>query len=169
MDFDIIRAQLSGAALGGYVTQLTINPDWVSYRHPSYPWNSASLYEQRFNNSGTAAYYVASGDYVGQVEVPEYYDRVKCAVNPHTVNVFDLHRFSVDYGYTDVFVQQRSTGGWQICQQVSDYLTNNHGISGLLYQSTAAHAHGQFGYCMAIIPGREQQLPYDFFIQPQNP
>ena len=164
MNSDELKAHISGAALGEYVTELAINPDWISYRHPKYPWASASLYEQRFNNSGQAAYYVASGDYVGQVEVPKYYDCVKCSVTPHMVKVFDLHRFSMDYGYADAFVQQRAAGGWQVCQDVSNYLTKNFGISGILYESAAAHTDGHFGYCMAIIPGREQQLPYDFFI-----
>jgi hypothetical protein len=164
MNPDELKAQLSGAVLGGYVTELTINPDWLSYRHPGYPWTGASLREQRFNYSGQAAYYIASGDYVGHVEVPNYYERVKCNIIPHAVKVFDLQRFSVDYGYTDTFVQQRASGGWQVCQEVSEYLTSHFGISGLLYQSAAAHAEGEFGYCMAIIPGREGQLPHDFFI-----
>ncbi|MBE7494797.1 MAG: hypothetical protein HS117_07620 [Verrucomicrobiaceae bacterium] len=168
MNSNSLKAQLSGAALGSYVTDLTINADWVSYRHPDYPWTSASLIEQRFNNSGQTAYYVASGDYVGQVEVPNHYERVKCSLAAHTVKVFDLHRFSEDYGYTDKFVQERSAGGWHVCHEVSDFLTSNFGISGLLYQSAAAHADGQFGYCVAIIPGREQQLPSDFFIPAQN-
>lgn len=164
MNPDDLKAQLSGVALSGYVTELTINSDWVSYRHPDHPWESASLREGRFNNSGQAAYYIASGDYVGQIEAPKYYERVKCHVTPHTVKVFDLQRFSEDRGYGDTFVQQRASGGWQICHEVSDYLTTNFGISGLLYQSAATHAVGQSGYCMVIIPGREAQLPKDFFI-----
>lgn len=159
-----LQSDVSDAVLNGYMLDLEINPDWLSFRPPDHPRNRASLSEGRLNQEGQIAFYLASGDYCGEVEVSSHFERIRCNVTPHTVHVFDLHRFSVDYGYTDAFVGQRRTGGWAICQQVSDYLTNHHGVSGVLYQSAALNQRGEFGYCMAILPGRENSLPSDFFI-----
>jgi hypothetical protein len=164
MNLTTLKTDLSSAALGGYIRDIDVNPDWISYRNPDYPLTSASCAEQRFNTSGCSGYYIASGDYVGQLEVLNHFERVKCNVTAHTVKVFDLYQFSVDYGYTDAFVQQRDSGGWYICQQVSDFLTTTFSITGILYQSAALHQFGEVGCCIAILPGREQQLSVDFFI-----
>ena len=161
-----LHKDLSNAVLAQYVIDLPINSDWVSYRHPDYPWSSSPRQEQRFNESGQPAYYLASGDYCGQVEVPKHYERVPCKIAPHTIHAFDLHRFSKDHGYGDTFVQQRASGGWAVCQEVSLFLGRQFGITGVLYQSAALHEQGQFGNCLAVIPNREQQLPDDFFRPP---
>lgn len=163
MNHENLKTQVSGATLAGYLIQIPINRDWISYRHPGYPWNSASLQEERLNLSGVPAFYLASGDYCGQVEVPNYFDRVKCNVADCRIPTFDLCKFSADFGYKDTFIQQRSIGGWNVCQEVAEYLTQNFNVSGILYQSAAMHQQGQRGYCMVIVPGREQNLPDDFF------
>lgn len=152
--------------LGDYLIALAVNGDWVSYRHPDHPWNSSSYQEQRFNEAGKPAYYLASGDYCGQVEVPTYYERMPCKIAPHTINAFDLHRFASDFGYGDTFTQQRANGGWAVCQEVASYLGSHFGITGVLYQSAALREEGHFGYCLAVIPNREQQLPEDFLFPP---
>jgi hypothetical protein len=167
MDRDKLAADLGDAVLKKYVHGLNINDDWISYRDPKYEWNSASLREGRMNHPGQTTFYLASGDYCGAFEVPNHLERVKCHIKAHTVYAFDLHKFSIDYGYKDAFLQEQKKGGWAICQQVSDFLTANHNVSGVLYESAAAHEKDAFGYCMAILPGREQSLPDDFFTPPK--
>jgi hypothetical protein len=163
MGFDKLRTDISGAALRGYIVDVNVTTDWVSYRHPAYPWDSSSLQGQRFNPSGQAAFYLASGDFCGQMEVLDHCHRIKCNITPCNVQAFDLARFARDYGYGDAFVQQRASGGWSICQEVSNLLTENFSVSGIVYQSAAMHTAGEVGYCMAIIPGRERNLPSGFF------
>lgn len=158
-----VTGQLNEIELKEYILAIEINYDWVSYRHPDYALNSASLQEGRFNLSGTAAYYLASGDYCGQFEVPQYYERIPCSIKPHTIYAFDLPAFARAYSYDKAFVEQREDGGWAVCQALSQFLTTNHAVTGVLYQSAASHKHGQNGYCLAILPGEDQSLPDDFF------
>lgn len=160
-----LTGQLNDAVLNGYVRPIEIIKDWMSYRHPEYELNSASLQEGRFNLSGDPAFYLASGDYCGKFEVPNYYERIPCEIKPHTVYVFDAPSFSKDYGYNEAFVQKKENGGWQFCQEVSQYLTDNYSVSGILYQSAALHEEGERGYCIVILPGRDQKIEDDFFIK----
>ncbi|MEX2578399.1 MAG: RES domain-containing protein [Verrucomicrobiales bacterium] len=159
-----MTGQLNEAVLNGYIRTIEINDDWVSYRHPDYPFDSASLQEGRFNLSGQTAFYAASGDYCGQFEVPNYYERVPCSVKKHTIYAFDLPAFAADYNHEEAFVQQHDDGGWDICQEVSNYLTTSHPVSGVLYQSAACHKEGQHGICLAVLPSQEQTLPNEFFV-----
>jgi hypothetical protein len=102
------------------------------------------------------------------VEVPDYGNRVRCQIAPQTIRVFDLQRFASNYNYQDSFVQQQASGGWAVCQQVPEYLSSAHSISGVLYQSAALHQQGQSGYCMAIVPGRGALVSDDFFVNPSS-
>jgi len=159
-----LTGRLNEAVLKGCIRPIEINDDWVSYRHPEHSLNSASLHEGRFNHSGQTAYYIASGDHCGQREVPNHRERVRCSVKKGTINVFDLPALAACYNYDESFVKQREGGGWDICQEVSTYLTTNHQVSGILYQSAACHKNGQQGICLAVLPGKGQNLPEDFFL-----
>ena len=163
IDFERLQKDLSDAVSKGYISPLEINPAWVSFRHPDFPLDSAAPEAGRFHEDNQTAFYLASGDYCGQYEVPTYYERVPCDIAPHTVYAFDLYKFSEDYGWGDTFLKSREQGGWEIGQAASNILTNTYGVSGLLYQSAACHRSGCFGYCMAILPGEERKLPPDFF------
>ena len=160
-----LTGQLNDAVLQGYIRPIEINQDWMAFRNPNYDLNSASLHEGRFNTSGKSAYYLASGDYCGKLEVPKYSECILCRIKPHTVYVFDIPAFAVTHNYNDAFVKQRTDGGWEVCQAVSQYLTDNHQVSGFLYQSAAMHNIGETGYCIAVLPGRDQQLEADFFVR----
>lgn len=151
-----------------YIRPLDINADWMSFRHPDYPLNSASLQEGRFNLPGETAYYMASGNYCGQFEVPNHYERIPCGIASHTIYAFDLPAFATDYGHEGKFIQQRDDGGWNVCQELAGHLTNSHSVSGVLYQSAACDIAGQSGYCMVILPNKEQSLPDGFFIPRSN-
>jgi hypothetical protein len=163
IDFVKLQKNLSDAVAKGYITSIEINAEWVSYRHPEYPLNSTGLGAGRFHESGTTAFYLASGDYCGKFEVPNHYDRLPCSIAPQTIYAFDMFRFSEDYGWGDSFLLSQEQGGWEIGQAASSFLTNSHAVSGLLYQSAACNQNGCFGYCMAILPGGENVLPADFF------
>jgi hypothetical protein len=155
--------KLDDAVRKGYIREIVINNDMISYRHPEYPLDSPSLQEGRFNRPGEIAFYVASGNYCGEFEVPNYYERVPCGVKNHTILAFDLILFANDYDLGDAFVRQRDDGGWDVCQDVSKYLTENHSVSGILYQSAACYKAGQTGICLAVLPGKEQTLLSGFF------
>jgi len=163
VDFARLERELSDAVTKGYITTIEINPDWVSFRHPEYPLNSTGPGDGRFHDNGTTAFYLASGDYCGKFEVPNYYDRLPCSIAPQTIYTFDLYKFSNDYEWGDTFLRSKEQGGWEIGQAASRFLTNTYGVSGLLYQSAACHQSGYFGYCMAILPGEERKLPSEFF------
>jgi hypothetical protein len=140
-----------------------VTGEWISFRHPSYPLNSASHKEGRYNRDGQTAFYLASGDYCGQIEVPEHLTRIRTTVAPTLLYGFDLPRFAAENGFQDALTRQREEGGWDICQSVSDFLTQQISVTGVLYQSAAMHQQGQTGYCMVVLPMREQDLPPDFF------
>ena len=154
---------ISEAVSAGYIRELKINEDWMSYRHPDFPFDSASLQEGRLNSSGEEAFYIASGDYCGKLEVPKHYERVKCDVNIESINVFDLHSFAVDYGYGDAFLKSEEEGGWTIGQTASNLLTKQHGVTGILYQSAACQNSGVTGFCMVVLPDSYQKIAKDFF------
>ena len=79
--------------------------------------SSASLQEGRFNQPGETAFYTASGDYCGQFEVPNHFDRTPCSVKNHTIYAFDLPAFAADYNYEEEFVQQSDKGGFKAPRQ----------------------------------------------------
>lgn len=151
-----------------YLKPLEINADWLSYRHPDYPLNSASLQEGRFNFPGETAYYMASGSYCAQFEVPNHAERIPCGITSQTIYAFDLPAFATDYGHGQRFIQQQNNGGWEVCQEFAGYLTNSHSVSGILYESAACHKSGQFGYCLVVLPNDQQALPNGFFIPPSD-
>lgn len=140
--------------------------DWVSYRHPDYDPNSASLQEGRFNEVGSTAYYLASGIWVAQKEVPNYHLRDLYMVSPHEINYLDLYQLSLDRGFNGEFLRAKEDDGWKLCQAVSLNLTQNHGLSGIAYSSYQAHLDGQFGMNMVILPQHGDVVGDTFFIKP---
>ncbi len=160
-----IKLQLDDAVRNGYIREITINDDWCSFRHPDYEFDSPSFQEGRFNGPGEIAFYAASGDGCGKLEVKNYDEKVYCGVKSHNINVFDMPAFSAAYNLNDAFVKQRDDGGWEVCQEVSKYLTEKYDVSGILYQSAACYKAGKTGICIAVLPGREQTLTSGFFFQ----
>ena len=61
--------------------------------------------EGRFNQQGSAAFYTASGECCARTEVPASEDRLLFSVADRSIEVFDLAKFALDYGYGSSFVQ----------------------------------------------------------------
>ena len=158
-------SQISAQAVQDYTKICRPTGDWVSYRHPDYPPTSSSLSEGRFNQSGTTAFYLASGIWVAQKEVPEHALRDLYKVSSHDIIYFDLFQFSFDRGFHEEFLKSKAEDGWGLCQATSLHLTANHGLSGILYSSHKAHINGMQGFNMVILPQKGSLVGDTFFIQ----
>ena len=147
-----LHNDLDDAVTNGLVENFAIADDFISYRHPEFPINSSSRKESRFFRAGTTSYYSASGVSTAQAEVQDYEWRKTCYLRNGFVFAFNLPQFANEYGYGDLFIHASDTGGWRICQEVGHYLTEQHGLSGILYQSQKMSNVGNFGLNLAIRP-----------------
>ena len=157
---------LTPDAIHDYTKKSTPTGDWVSYRHPDYAPNSSSMQEGRFNVQGSTAYYLASGIWVAQKEVPNYHLRDLYMVSPHEISYLDLYQLSLDCGFHSEFLRAKEDDGWKLCQVASQILTQNYGLSGISYASYQAHKDGELGINMVILPQQGSLVGDTFFIKP---
>lgn len=148
-----------------YTVPIKVTGDWVSFRHPDHPANSASLSGGRFNENGQTAYYLASGIDSAKAEVPNWPQRELYKVAPTTIHAFDLAAWSKEKGCHEEFLQSKKEGGHGVCQRAAEQLTGLHGLSGILYNSEPMHALGRAGYCLAVLPASGQLVDGTFFVK----
>jgi hypothetical protein len=148
-----------------YIVPIQVTGDWVSFRHPDFPMNSASHSAARFNKEGETAYYLASGVATAKAEVPKWEERELYKVAPATIHAFDLASWSKDHGRYEDFLRSKQDGGHGVCQHVADQLTHVHGLSGILYNSEPMYAAGSTGYCLAVLPPSGQLVDGQFFVK----
>ncbi|MDR0534144.1 MAG: hypothetical protein LBH01_09325 [Verrucomicrobiales bacterium] len=148
-----------------YTIQIDVTADWVASRDPDYPVNSVSLKENRFNQNGETAYYIASGSPTMKAEVPNWQDRITYPCSPSTIHAFNLVQWSEDKGCREDFLQSKADGGYGLCQQVANQLTGAYGLSGILYNSYQRHSVGETGTCLVILPPSGILVEETFFIK----
>lgn len=156
---------LSKETISGYLKPFQIGHEWVSARHPDYPANSVSFQENRFNDSGETAYYIASGIHTMQAEVPNWQEREVFRVSPTTINCFDLPAWSRDNGVYEQFLLSKKNGGHGLCQKMSRTLRYDFGVTGILYNSEPMLSIGQTGCCLALFPGSGNLVGGTFFVK----
>jgi hypothetical protein len=149
--------------ISGYLRPIETQKNWLSYRSPDFPINSASLLEQRFNRPGEIAYYIASGDMTAQQNVPDWQHKIRCRVAPQTIYCFDLPTFSRDQRIFDAYLKSKSQDGYPLSQETADFLLQNHGITGILYTSYADYIVGRDGCCIVIRPNDGKFVDETFF------
>ena len=103
-----------------YLVKIDVAEDWVSFRHPDYPPDSASKQPNRYNRAGDTAYYLASGYDIAKAEVPNWMERDAYKVAPGTIHASNLAQWSKDKGYYDHFLQSNNAAGHGLCQTVTD-------------------------------------------------
>lgn len=165
MSYLFLNEILTPAAIQANTKSCIPNGDWVSYRHPSFEPNSVSPHEGRFHDAGTTAYYLASGLWVAQKEVPTYTSRDLYKVSSNQIDYLDLYQLSLDQGVHDQFLKAKQDNGWKLCQAVAAHLTTNYSLSAILYESYQAHTHGLLGFNMVVLPQRGQLVGDTFFIK----
>ena len=109
-------SQLTSDAIRNYTKICVPTGDWVSYCDPKYAPKSVSPNAGRFNEVGTPGYYIASGVWVAQKEVPKYSLRDLYKVNSHEIHYLDLYQLSVDRGFHEQFLRAKEDDGWLLCQ-----------------------------------------------------
>lgn len=158
-------SQITSEDIQKYTVAIDVTVDWVASRDPRFPVNSVSRLENRFNQAGETAYYVASGSATMKAEVPGWEDRVTYRCSASVVHAFDLARWSEDHGRREDFLKSKTKGGYGICQQVATQLTGVYGLSGILYNSHGMHAAGATGSCMVILPPSGSLVGETFFVK----
>lgn len=158
-----IESKFRECNVSGYLRPIETKADWVSYRDQRFELNSASRSSARFNQGGQIAYYIASGVKTAQLNVPDWENKILCAVASQTLNCFDLPAFAEDYGLTASYLKSKEEGGYPLPQQTADALLNNHGITGCLYSSYADYIAGKSGLCIVIRPQDDGFVGDSFF------
>ncbi|MHB1078220.1 MAG: RES family NAD+ phosphorylase [Prosthecobacter sp.] len=158
------KALLDEASVKAYTKAIEINADWVSYRYAPNPYG-ASLQPSRYNVAGQSGFYMASGVQCAQAEVPNHEERDLYSVKPQTIYAFDVLSFATDKNLDDVLLAAKNSGGHQVCQELSNYLTATRGLTGIFYQSYQMLQRGQTGYCVCVLPRPEQTID-ESFMQP---
>ncbi len=148
-----------------YTVAIDVTADWVASRDPRFPINSVSLLENRFNQAGETAYYIASGSATMKTEVTNWQDRVTYRCSASAVHAFDLARWSEDNGCRDDFLKSKAERGYGVCQQVTAQLTGVYGLSGILYNSHGMHTAGATGSCLLILPQSGSLVDDTFFVK----
>ena len=159
-----ITALLKATNVSGYLHSVPTKNDWISFRDPRFPINSAPRSEQRFNESGQIAYYIASGEKTAQLNVPDWKDKLRCRVAPQTLNCFDLPRFSKDHGIYEDYLKSKEEGGYPLPQATANVLLKNYGVTGILYTSYPDYLSGTEGLCIVIRPQDGKVVDETFFV-----
>jgi hypothetical protein len=148
-----------------YTVAIDVTADWVASRDPKFPVNSVSLLENRFNQAGETAYYIASGSATMQAEVKHWDQRETYHCSASAIHAFNLAAWSEDKGYRDDFLKSKDDGGYGVCQQVAAQLTGAYGLSGILYNSHGMHSAGTTGSCLVILPPSGSLIDQAFFVK----
>ena len=148
-----------------YTIPVNVTEGWVCSRNPQYQINAASLQPGRFNLSGEAAFYIASGSMTMQAEVPKWQDRVTYPCSSSLIHAFDLAAWSEDNGCRDAFLKSKEENGHGICQEISAQLRDKYGLSGIRYNSERMHASGLTGSCLVIFPASGSIIDDTFFVK----
>lgn len=148
-----------------YTVAIDVTADWVASRDPKFPVNSVSLRENRFNQAGETAYYIASGSNTMQAEVKDWDQRETYHCSASAIHAFNLAAWSEDKGYRDDFLKSKDEGGYGVCQQVAAQLTGVYGLSGILYNSHGMHSAGATGSCLVILPPSGSLVDQTFFVK----
>jgi len=157
--------QITPEDIQKYMVAIDVTVDWVASRDPRFPVNSVSRLENRFNQAGDTAYYIASGSDTMKTEVPTWEGRITYHCSASAVHAFDLARWSEDKGCRDDFLKSKAEGGYGICQQVATQLTGVYGLSGILYNSHGMHTAGATGSCLVILPPSGSLVGETFFVK----
>ncbi len=148
-----------------YTIPVNVTEHWVSSRDPNFPVNSVSRHENRYNQQGDSAYYIASGSATMQAEVPNWQERVTYRCSASAIHAFDLASWSQDKGCRDDFLKSKTAGGYGICQQITQQLIGVYGLSGILYNSQPMHVAGTTGSCLVILPPSGSLVGDTFFVR----
>jgi hypothetical protein len=155
---------LDEATVKAYTKPIEINVDWVSYRYAPNPYG-ASMQPSRYNITGQSGFYMASGINCAQAEAPNHAVRELYGVKPQTIYAFDVISFATDKKLEDVLLAAKESGGHQVCQELSTYLTASQGLTGIFYQSYQMLQKGETGYCVCVLPRADQKID-ESFMQP---
>jgi hypothetical protein len=162
-----IEVLLQSSSISGYMRPIETKEDWVSFRSPDYPFQSASRAEARFNQSGQVAYYIASGVDTAKLNVPGWDEKVLCGVAPQTINCFDLPKFAEDHGILADYLKSKKEDGYPLPQKTADLLLKQ-GVTGILYSSYPDYLAGRTGCCIVVRPQDAGFVGDKFFVQPGN-
>lgn len=155
---------LKSTDVSGYLCPVETKEDWISFRDPKFAPHSASKLEQRFNENGEIAYYVASGEKTAQANVPHWNEKLKCRVAPQKLSCFDLPRFSKDHGIYEDYLKSKADGGYPLPQATANVLLKEYGVTGILYTSYPDYLSGKDGLCIVIRPQDGKFVDETFFI-----
>ena len=150
--------------VSGYLYSVETKEEWISFRDPRFALNSTSQLEQRFNESGQVAYYLASGEATAQRNVHGWEAKTKCRAAPQTLNCFDLPSFAKDHGIYHEYLKSKEEGGYPLPQATADVLLKDYGITGILYTSYPDYLSGADGLCIVIRPQDNKFVGENFFV-----
>lgn len=151
-----IPTLLSGINVQEYVVEIPITGDWVSYRYAPSPF-TASKKEGRYNPTGQEAFYLADSQKTAEHEIQFNYDqKTLYRVQTCSIFAFDAHKFACAYSLNHPLTGAKEEGSYTFCQSIANYLTETHGLSGVLYPSRQMALSGYSGQCIVLLPKPHQ-------------
>jgi RES domain-containing protein len=158
MHANSVSSILSGIKVQDYVVEIPITGDWVSYRYAPSPF-TASKKEGRYNSDGEVAFYLANSQKTAEHEIGFNFDQKELyRVNTGSIFAFDALRFAETHGLNHPLTGAKHEGSYEFCQAIATQLTEEHGLSGVLYPSRQMALSGHSGQCIVLLPQPHQLI-----------